>query len=169
LQRLTAEDSNKQGIIGFYGEWVLKILRRKDFGQNDLILKTINLFFMRRVLVFVLIAVVGWSCSGKGWTSDDDALIVYPRDGEAKAVRIEPFDDDIIRVLATSDKFSDEESLVVLKKTRKVPFTVTDKNESVVLTTSNLQVEVFESFGRSSFSRFEWECNSSGISQWKDL
>ena len=106
---------------------------------------------MRRVLIFVLIAVVGWSCSGKGWTSDDDALIVYPRDSEAKAVRIEPFDDDIIRVSATSDKFSDEESPVVLKKTRKVPFTVTDKDESVVLTTSNLQVEVSKVSGEVRF------------------
>ena len=106
---------------------------------------------MRRVLIFVLIAVVGWSCSGKGWTSDDDALIVYPRDSEAKAVRIEPFDDDIIRVSATSDKFSDEESPVVLKKTRKVPFTVTDKDESVVLTTSNLQVEVSKASGEVRF------------------
>jgi alpha-D-xyloside xylohydrolase len=106
---------------------------------------------MKRFLFFVLIAVVGWSCSGRGWTSDDDALIVYPREGEAKAVRIEPFDDDIIRVSATSDKFSDEESLVVLKKTRKVPFTVTDKKESVVLTTSNLQVEVSKVSGEVRF------------------
>jgi len=102
---------------------------------------------MKRLLFFVLIAVVGWSCSGRGWTSDEDALIVYPREGKAKAVKIEPFDDDIISVSATPDKFDDEPSLVVLPKTKKVPFTVAEKGEFLLLTTSRLQVEISRTSG----------------------
>lgn len=106
---------------------------------------------LKRFLFFFLIVLFCWSCTNKGWKSDENSLVVYPREGEAKVVRIEPFDNDIIRVSATPKKFSKEESLVVLPKAKKVEFRVTEDGNLLYLITSKLKVEVSKISGKVRF------------------
>ncbi len=106
---------------------------------------------LKRFFYFLLIVMFCWSCSKREWKSDEVSLVVYPCEGEAKAVRIEPFDNDIVRVSATPKKFSKEGSLVVLPKAKKVEFTVSEKGDLLYLTTSKLQVEVSKISGKVRF------------------
>ena len=106
---------------------------------------------LKRFFYFLLMVMFCWSCSKREWKSDEDSLVVYPRKGEAKAVRIEPFDNDIVRVSATPKKFSKEGSLVVLPKAKKVEFRVSEKGDLLYLTTSKLQVEVSKISGKVRF------------------
>jgi alpha-D-xyloside xylohydrolase len=102
---------------------------------------------MKYLLFLSLMALTCFSCAGPGWQTDDAALTVFPRTGEAKMVRVEPFSDEIIRVTSTPDQLVNNESLVVLPKAGNVPFEVAESAGLVVLSTAAVTVEVSKETG----------------------
>lgn len=110
---------------------------------------------MKRIFFLLAIALIGFSCSGPGWTSDENALMVYPTNSETKIVKVEPFSEDIIRVSATASQFSEDESLVVLPKSGKTEFEVSETEDALLLSTAKLRVEVSKSSGQVRFFDLE--------------
>lgn len=106
---------------------------------------------MKQLILLLAIAIIGFSCSTSGWKSDENMLLVYPTNSTTKVVKIEPFGDEIIRVAATVNKFSNDESLVVLPKPGKVKFDISETNETVSLTTAKVRVEVLKTSGEICF------------------
>ncbi|HLW08014.1 MAG TPA: TIM-barrel domain-containing protein, partial [Marinilabiliaceae bacterium] len=113
---------------------------------------------MKRIFFLLAIALIRFSCSGPGWTSDENVLVVYPTHSETKIVKVEPFSEDIIRVSATVSQFSEDKSLVVLPKSGKTKFEVSETEDALLLSTAKLRVEVSKSSGQVRF--FDLEGNA---------
>lgn len=109
---------------------------------------------MKKVIVFVLIALFSFSCSQKNWKSSKDGVTVILKnapEGTAKAIRIQPVGEEIIYVSASAtDHFSSDTSLVVLP-TKAVPFQVEEKEDELYVSTSKMKVGISKKTGAVGF------------------
>lgn len=89
------------------------------------------------------------SCSSS-WQKTSDGVILHlnAKDNEAtKGVRLQIISPEIIRVTATPDVFSNEESLVVQKLPQPTDWTVSEEGNLLVLETSALKAYVAKNTG----------------------
>ena len=109
---------------------------------------------MKKAIVFVLIALFSFSCSQKNWESSKDGVTVIlknTQEGTAKAIRIQPVGEEIIRVSASATgSFSPDTSLVVLP-TKLVPFQTEGKGDELFVSTSKMKVGISEKTGAVNF------------------
>jgi alpha-D-xyloside xylohydrolase len=102
----------------------------------------------RFIILFLTpgIILVG-SCQNKSsFKKINDGVIVYPTQsqGNAKQVRLQVIDENIVRVTASAlDSFSTEKSLTVIPVSGKTNFNLTEQEDRAVLTTKTLSAEVF--------------------------
>lgn len=94
----------------------------------------------RQIFLATAILSAGSIYAGNNVQQTSRGIIVSPSGGKNySTVRIEVMGDKLIHVSATPDnKFSDTGSLVVLPSLPKVPFTVSEKNDSVMVKTSKV-------------------------------
>ena len=101
---------------------------------------------MRKAFSILLIALLGISCSYSGWVSDPTGITVFPvetTNHQAKAVRIEPISDHIIKVKSGAQTtLAESESLVALPINRTAEFTAEEVDGFVVVSTGATSVRV---------------------------
>ena len=101
---------------------------------------------MNRILTITLLSLLLASCTAKNWKSDQGGVIVYPEQvaaNGAKAVRIVPVSDEIIRVTASATgNFASDSSLVVLPSTHAVEFSTKEQDDVVLVSTGKTTAEV---------------------------
>jgi alpha-D-xyloside xylohydrolase len=111
---------------------------------------------MRKLLFLILAVILVLSCSQKNWTSGPEGVTVYPEyrtENGARAVRIVPLNDEMIRVSASATKaFSKDPSLVVLPDLTPVKYELKENGEALVLSTAELIVEINKGSGDVKFS-----------------
>ena len=110
---------------------------------------------MKNLLTIILIAFIGFSCTTKNWESGENGVIVYPENvsgNAARAIRITPLGEGIIKVSASATKsFSDEQSLVVLRDVKPVEYLVKEDGDMLILSTTKTKVEVSMITGKVDF------------------
>jgi len=110
---------------------------------------------MKNLLTIILIAFIGFSCTTKNWESGENGVIVYPENvsgNAARAIRITPLGEGIIKVSASATKsFSDEQSLVVLPDVKPVEYLVKEDGDMLILSTTKTKVEVSMITGKVDF------------------
>jgi len=114
---------------------------------------------MKPIFTHVLILLVIWmmiACSGAGYKKLPDGIQIEPEkttETDASMVKIQVCADDIIRIVATPGKeFSDRPSLIVAKtEWTPVDWQLNEIGDTVVITTTKLQVKVSKSSGRVAF------------------
>ena len=86
------------------------------------------------------------ACSVPKYQLTDDGLILnlkQEKKAEANKLRLQVLSDELIHVSATPDKdFPKDSSLIIVPGLRPVPFQVDDAGDSVMLSTSRLNVMV---------------------------
>ncbi len=101
---------------------------------------------MNKLVLSLLVVMLAFSCSQKNWEQSAEGVIIYPQknlSNSAKAIRITPVGNEIIKVSASAtNTFDNTESLIVLPETSAVPFDVDDQGEKLVISTSDTKVEV---------------------------
>ncbi len=102
---------------------------------------------MKQVLFLLLIVVISFSCTKSGWETDGNSVLVYPTKSRTKVVKIEPFSESVIRVVASPKQIVNNESLVVLPKADKINFEITEEDENLLVTTDALVVKVSKATG----------------------
>ncbi len=106
---------------------------------------------MKKIIAVVLIALTGFSCSQKNWEQSQSGVTVYPtQPGEkgARAVRIIPVNDEIIRVTASATKnFQNDTSLTVIPSESKISFNVNEQNDVIQVSTGKTIAEISKTTG----------------------
>lgn len=110
---------------------------------------------MKRFGFLFLLCFVAFSCSHENWETGPDGITLYPEqisEGSAKAVRITPLGDGIIKVSASPEKeFSDDSSLVVLPGLPFSKFDLRESGDTLFISTSDLWIEALKSTGQIRF------------------
>ncbi|WP_321436713.1 TIM-barrel domain-containing protein [uncultured Bacteroides sp.] len=112
---------------------------------------------MKKISIYLLAALLFMSCAKPGYEKTADGIIVnlkQRQNTDVKMVRLQVMNDKVIHVSATPEnKFSEENSLIIVPhKYNKVPFSVENKNNAVVLSTSSLKALVNLKTGEVSFT-----------------
>ncbi len=106
---------------------------------------------MKKLVVIALIAVCCFSCAQKNWEASEKGIVVYPEvnsDNGAKAVRIIPINDEIVRVTASATKaFTEDKSLVALPVTESVDFSTKEQGDIIQISTKKTNIEVSKKTG----------------------
>ena len=102
------------------------------------------------------IIIAGWmavACSAPNWKSDDVGLTLYPKKQDAgKLIRIEPYNDNVIRVIASkTDSYTTDASLMALPRSQQVRFAVADEGDVVSVATAKVKVKVNKISGAVNF------------------
>jgi alpha-D-xyloside xylohydrolase len=96
-----------------------------------------------RLFVASLIATASTAALAGSYVRTDSGIVVTPDVGQAKAVRLLVYGHRIVRVTESpSGSFELPASLVVETKPANVPFTVSQANETVTLTTAGVRADV---------------------------
>ncbi|MFV0590305.1 MAG: TIM-barrel domain-containing protein [Draconibacterium sp.] len=110
---------------------------------------------MKRLFVILFISLFAFSCAQPVWEKGSDGVVIYPRNPQkqsAKAIRIVPLGDEIIRVTASATTtFSTVQSLSVLPRLIPVEYSVDEKAGKLVVATSKTHVEVSTETGAVNF------------------
>jgi len=112
---------------------------------------------MKKISIYLLAALLFMSCAKPGYEKTTDGIIVNLRqrqNTDVRMVRLQVMNDKVIHVSATPEnKFSEENSLIIVPhKYNKVSFSVENKNNAVVLSTSSLKALVNLKTGEVSFT-----------------
>ena len=95
------------------------------------------------------------SCSSAKYNKEQTGIIVnidQQKEDGVRKVRLQVFDDKIIRVSATpDDKFAEDASLVVVKPEQKVKFDVEETDSTVSVVTSTVRATVSYATGNVKF------------------
>lgn len=106
---------------------------------------------MKKILAITLLCSLFAACSPKGYQADESGVTVFPRqttEHGAKAVRVIPVSDEIIRVSeSATGEFSTDTSLVALAGKSKVEFTTDDDDTKVLVTTGKTTVVISKEDG----------------------
>jgi len=101
---------------------------------------------MNKFILSLFILILAVSCSQKNWEQSADGIIIYPQkniSNSAKAIRITPVGNEIIKVSASAtNTFDNTESLIVLPDTSSVLYSVDDQGNKLIISTSETKVEV---------------------------
>jgi len=101
---------------------------------------------MNKFILSLFILILAVSCSQKNWEQGAEGVIIYPRkniSNSAKAIRITPVGNEIIKVSASAtNTFDHTESLIVLPDTSAVLYSVDDQGDKLIISTSETKVEV---------------------------
>src|SRR5512136_165283 len=100
---------------------------------------------MRQLLFFFSLIILSCSCIQPGWMRNKNIVTIGlnpDNSGEARLMKLEVLDDDIIHVLVSPDnRFSMEKSLCVSGTDKMKPdFKVRQLIDTLVLTTSKIRV-----------------------------
>ncbi|WP_045825307.1 TIM-barrel domain-containing protein [Teredinibacter turnerae] len=86
-------------------------------------------------------------------TRTEHGIIVHPRSGAAKAVRLQIFDENIIRVTSSPDDTIElPASIMVNGKPRKVPFNIKETEKAITLQTPKMSVQIAIADGKIVFT-----------------
>src|SRR5690348_4053659 len=112
-------------------------------------LKSTNYFLL------LLLMFVAENISAQKFIKVDDGVIVYPNknvSGNVHAVKLQVYNDKIIRVTASATDSFQNKSLIILNQSpQKINFTVNDLSDSIQLKTNALIVSVNKQTGAVSF------------------
>ena len=139
---------NKYSKIPFNTCLTLKIFIMKICRPKNLLLCS---FFL---------AVLFSACSSESFTTIENGIVASIKTSNnsgAKLVRIEVINENIIRVSASpEEQFPGRESLVILpRKTAGTPFTIEEKDESVVISTDKIMASLSLRSGEVQFTDTE--------------
>jgi len=111
---------------------------------------------MRKLIAILLITLCGLSCAQKQWETTSEGVVIYPTnptENSAQVIQITPLGEEIIKVSASATKtFSDAESLVVLSEIEPVKFSVEEKDDLLIISTSKTKVMVSTRTGEVDFA-----------------
>lgn len=128
-------------------------------------------------LMMVLVPCLFFSCKSS-FTKTEDGIVVNlknPQPGNAKSIRLQVINDDVIRVTATpSNKFSERKSLItVFPSTQKEGWSVDEKEGNVFLKTATTIANVSLSTGEVIFTDLKGNVllaeNKGGGKSFKDI
>ncbi len=107
---------------------------------------------MKKILLFPAIAFLLISCVPQNWQKIDNGVVLKVPgktiNGDGR-VSLELITDKIVHVTACpKNSYSKGKSLCVINQSNSVPFTITEKDESLVLSTACLRTEVSLKTGR---------------------
>ena len=128
-------------------------------------------------LMMVLVPCLFFSCKSS-FTKTEDGIVVNlknPQPGNAKSIRLQVINDDVIRVTATpSNKFSEKKSLItVFPSTQKEGWSVDEKEGNVFLKTATTIANVSLSTGEVIFTDLKGNVllaeNKGGGKSFKDI
>lgn len=128
-------------------------------------------------LMMVLVPCLFFSCKSS-FTKTEDGIVVNlknPQPGNAKSIRLQVINDDVIRVTATpSNKFSERKSLItVFPSTQKEGWSVDEKEGNVFLKTATTIANVSLSTGEIIFTDLKGNVllaeNKGGGKSYKDI
>ncbi|WP_346860144.1 TIM-barrel domain-containing protein [uncultured Draconibacterium sp.] len=111
---------------------------------------------MKKIIVVLLIALVGISCSQKKWETTPAGVVVYPSNpaqNSAQLIQISPLGEEIIKVSASAKKeLSKLESLVALPGNEPVKFEVEEQDDRLFISTAKTKVIVSTITGEIEFA-----------------
>ncbi|WP_346853927.1 TIM-barrel domain-containing protein [uncultured Draconibacterium sp.] len=111
---------------------------------------------MKKIIVVLLIALVGISCSQKQWETTPAGVVVYPSNpaqNSAQLIQISPLGEEIIKVSASAKKeLSMLESLVALPGNELVKFEVEEQDDRLFISTAKTKVIVSTITGEIEFA-----------------
>ncbi len=111
---------------------------------------------MRKLIAILLITLCGLSCTQKQWETTSEGVVIYPTnpaENSAQVIQITPLGEEIIKVSASATKtFSDAESLVVLSEIEPVKFSIEEKDDLLIISTSKTKVMVSTITGEVDFA-----------------
>lgn len=91
-------------------------------------------------ILFLMLMFVAENISAQKFTKVDDGVIIYPNQnlsGNVHAVKLQVYNDRIIRVIASAtDSFQNKSLIILNQPSRKINFTVNDLNDSIQLKTN---------------------------------
>jgi len=106
---------------------------------------------MKTIVVVVLLCALFAACSPKGYQADESGVTVFPKqttENGAKAVRVIPVSDEIIRVSASATgQFSTDSSLIALPEDKQIEFTTSEDDQVVKVATASTTVEISKENG----------------------
>ena len=114
-----------------------------------------------RNIFYCLLAVgMSFGCSNVYEETDYGVIVkVKPKDEtNAHLVRIEVMGDKLFHVSATKEnKFADSKSLIIVPQTKKIPFTVKQQGDTVIVSTGKINASVLSSTGEVWFTNKKGE------------
>ncbi len=106
-------------------------------------------------ILFLMLIFAAENISAQNFIKVDDGVVVYPglsSTGNVYAVKLQVYNDKIIRVIASATDSFQNKSLIILNQSpQKINFTVNDVNDSVQLKTNALIASVNKQTGTVSF------------------
>ncbi|MCX6333042.1 MAG: DUF5110 domain-containing protein [Bacteroidia bacterium] len=107
---------------------------------------------MKKILLLPAIFFVLASCMPHRWQKTDNGVVIKVPDKTgcgARRISIEIITDNIIHVTAfPKNSFSKEKSLCIIDEAHSTPFKITEKDESLLLSTAGIKAEVSLKTGR---------------------
>ncbi|SMF39490.1 alpha-D-xyloside xylohydrolase [Alteromonadaceae bacterium Bs31] len=83
------------------------------------------------------------SATSKNYSKIENGILVAPETGEAKALRLQVYGDNVIRVSASAtESIATPESIMVTAQAGGAPFSVSDTDDTVTLATEKMRAEV---------------------------
>ena len=114
-----------------------------------------------RNIFYCLLAVgMSFGCSNVYEETDDGVIVkVKPKnETDAHLVRMEVMGDKLFHVSATKEnKFADSKSLIIVPQTKKIPFTVKQQGDTVIVSTGKINASVLSSTGEVWFTNKKGE------------